>query len=687
MTTAPNSPILSAELTTWVGRANLSSSSWTVKQVLDPVSIQASPAPGNPCRFTSTMEDAFQSDPIDDPVCEFVWTTIPDESERVLSENGEFKMTQIEGVAFALGTQTITYEMALYGGDGSRIVVGTGSQDLEVVSANGSVSLAPTENLRTVHRGIENIALQMKQVDGGSCPLTMDSDQAMRQNKCFFEWTDIPVGLQQNFYSHPYLTGLFADEGIYPVQWRVSKFAPSGKRVTLNEQSYDIEAVNPPAPQVEMAEVGDNGSIFFAPMGGRRTRDIVVTSPASKLLIDVERDNVTVFNEVYNLSSGASNRVYLSLETLPLNLWQEQQFDVSARYAELADVKGTASITAVGVPAETVRPYIFTEQRDAVDTEFLPLTVDLRDTQNFNGEYDAATMGQWEARVVYDTLEGPVALSNFEPMTGGSLTTSVDISGLGASSLRLFAEARLLSEHPGYQRIERSVTPTFVAVLRGNEIDGSVVSRAFSGPAPLSTYFKLDVADHLDRRAVGDVVWQVSYDTGGTWTDFVPESERKKLQFHQTFDVGSYLVRAKITNRNSGAVSHTEQTSVTAYERLDVELSGPSSVVVGSKGTVLAQVTKNGVAAPKDGYVLEWSTDGGETFAAGSGEELVVEGTEEGVQRIHARVRAVEAPAEDRYAYSVDRHNVGMRRVKEARATLYGSRKLEIGQTYEFLRA
>ncbi|KZL22687.1 Ig-like domain-containing protein [Pseudovibrio sp. Ad37] len=682
MTTAPNSPILSAELTSWIGRANLSSSSWTVKQVLDPVSIQASPAPGNPCRLTTTMEDAFHADPIDDPVCEFVWTTIPDESERVLSEHGEFQMTQIEGVAFALGKQAVSYELAVYGGDGSRIVVGRGSQDLEVVSAEGSVSLAPTENLTTVYRGIENISLQMKHIDGGSCSLTLDSDQAMRQNKCFFEWTNIPTGLQQNFYSQPYLTGLLSDEGTYPVQWRVSKFAPSGKRVTLNEQTYNIEAINPPAPQIEMSEAGDG--LFFAPLGGRRTRDIVVTAPASKLLIDVMRDNVTVFNELYNLLSETSNRVYMSLETLPLALWQEQQFDVTARYAELSGVERTATILAVGVPAETVRPYISTDQRDAVDTELVPLTIDLRDTQNFNGAYDAATMGQWEARVVYDTLDGPVALSNFEPLTGGSLTTFVDISGLGASSLRLFAEARLLSEHPGYQRVERSVTPTFVTVLRGNEIAGSVVSRAFSGPAPLSTYFKLSVSDHLDRRAVGEVIWQVSYDNGGTWTEFVPESERKKLQFHHTFDVGSYLVRAKITNINSGAVSHTDQTSVTAYELLDVELSGPSSVVVGSNGTVLAQVTRNGLAAPESEYVLEWSTDGGETFETGSGKELVVEGMEEGVKRVHVRVRAIEAPIEDRYAYSVDRHNVGMRRLKEPRATLYGSRKLEIGQSYEF---
>lgn len=684
MTTAPNSPILSAELRTWLGRASLNADSWTVKQVLDPVAIQASPAPGTPCRLTTAMTVAAQSDPIDDPICEFVWTQIPDESARTLKEGGEFQMMQVEGVAFTLGEQQVAYEMAIYGGDGTRIIVGTGEQMLSVVSASGSVSFAPSDNLTQVHRGVEAIAVQMKQVEGTSCTLTLDAEQAKQQDRCLFEWTQIPTGLQQNFYSQPYLTGKLPQQDVYSLQWRVSKFAPSGKRVTLAEQSYEIEAINPPAPKIAMAKQGDMGGVFFASLEGGTTTDIVIEAPASTLLTTITRDDVSVLSERYTLLNPSSNRVYQSLQTLPLTLWQEQEFTVVASYAELPEVTTSKTITAVGVPALGVLPVISVAQRGAVDTELLPVTVSILDTQQFDAGYDAATMGEWEARVVYDSGDGPLALSEYAPLSGGTLTTDIDISEVGTSSLRLFAQARLLSGYPGYERVERSVSPAFVAVLRGNAIDAEVASRAFSGPAPLNTYFKLNVGNYLDRRAVGKVVWQVSDDNAASWRDYEPEDERRKFQFHQSFEKGSYLVRARIANKNSGAISYTEQTRVTAYEKFEVALSGPSTVVVGSNGSVLADVTLKGEPVSPDAYVLEWSTDAGQSFIESSGASLVIEGSEEALKRIVARVRAVEAPEDDRYAYAQARHTIGVRGARDARAMLLGPNKLEVGKSYTF---
>ncbi len=212
MTTIANSPVLSAELTTWVAQAKLDAPDWTVRQGVDRVLVQASPDQGTPCRFTTSTDEAYQSDPIYGSICEFVWTQLPDESEQVLSDASDLEMMQVDGVAYALGPQTVSYELALYNGDGSRLVVGSGAQDLDVVTAEGSVSLAPTDSLNTVYRGIENVAVQLQQVDGAACPLTIHADEAARRNECLVEWVGLPAGLEQNASSQPYLTGRVQDE-------------------------------------------------------------------------------------------------------------------------------------------------------------------------------------------------------------------------------------------------------------------------------------------------------------------------------------------------------------------------------------------------------------------------------------------------------------------------------------------
>src|SRR5690606_14549357 len=188
----------------------------------------------------------------------------------------------------------------------------------------------------------------------------------------------------------------------------------------------------------------------------------------------------------------------------------------------------------------------------------------------------------------------------------------------------------------------------FVTVLRGGAIGAEVSSRRISGEAPLMTTFKLDLFDREDQRALGDVIWETSSDQGGTWESYVPDP-RYKLSRTQTFEKGTYWVRARMKNRNSGAESSTEIVEVVAYDKPELDLVGPTTLFIGGEGEYRAELSFGGDPIASDDLVIEWSTDGGETFVE-KGPKLTLQRDSADRVRLEVRARTPMAPAEDRYA-------------------------------------
>src|SRR5690606_9196254 len=186
--------------------------------------------------------------------------------------------------------------------------------------------------------------------------------------------------------------------------------------------------------------------------------------------------------------------------------------------------------------------------------------------------YDPATMGEWKVRLVSQrNYADNQPLTDWVDAENGEAEFSLSLQGLDSNSLRIVAEASLKSPIEGYQRIETSTVPYFVTVLRGGAIGAEVASRRISGEAPLMTTFKLDLFDREDQRALGDVIWETSSDQGGTWESYVPDP-RYKLSRTQTFEKGTYWVRARMKNRNSGAESSTEIVEVIAYDKPELDV-------------------------------------------------------------------------------------------------------------------
>lgn len=695
MTSAPNSPVLVLDVNTWKASAKLSAESWTVRQVVDPVKIYALPEAGVPCRLTTRQSEATAADPIRDPVCLLQWDRTPDEAEQTTQDNNGMKVAGLVGQAVSIGEQPVEYSLYLFSGDGSKVKVGSGSQNLTVTTAYGSVNYSPGNDIAQVNRVIQNFNVNLKQSKGPDCSLTLNADRAKSEsaNKaagstsraCLFEWLKIPDGLtQEQFSDSPALSGSLAQKGDHPLGWRVSIFTRKGTRVTLNEETFNIEAIDPPAPTVELSSTFKyKDNIYMVPMTGNYLGDAIINSQRADLDISISRNTDVLESETFTPGWGATNKVYRRINTDERTLWEETIYKVNAAYNKVPDVKTEAVYRAISSPAKSVRPIVEVDGDKAIDTIALPVRVLIRDQYRPDGGYDANTMGNWKVRLIRQKVYNETEpLTDFVPAENGEAQFSVNLEGVDSSSIRIVAEAVLESPIEGYNRTETSLRPAFLTVLRGGAIGADVQARKLSGQAPFTSVFKLALNDRQDVRATGKVIWETSTDDGKTWEQFTPE-DRYKYQLVRTFEKGEYKVRAKVFNINSGAEQYTEVVSVIAYDKPKISVAGPTTLFIGSEGKYTANLTLNGEEIKDNDAVVEWSTDGGKTYSA-TGKNLTLSSDEVARYRLWTRVRSTSAPAEDSYAYETAKMAVDFVAVKPPRPRVTGPSTIETGKTYTF---
>ncbi|HCW2884206.1 TPA: DUF4165 domain-containing protein [Escherichia coli] len=695
MTSAPNSPILVVDINTWKGAAKLSAESWTIRQVIDPVKIYALPELGVPCRFTTKADVAMAADPIRDPVCLLQWDRTPDEAEQTTQDNNGMKVAGLVGQAVSIGEQPVEYSLYLFSGDGSKVKVGSGSQNLTVTTAYDSVGYSPIDDIAQVNRVIEDFDVNFKQSKGPDCSITLSADRAKNEaakkgvgstsRTCLFEWQQIPDGLVQDQLSEsPSLSGSLAANGDHPLGWRVSIFTRNGTRVTLNDEIFNIEAVDPPAPTVALSsKYNFKNNIYMVPMTGNYLGDVIINSERAALDISISRNSSVLESETFSPGSGAYNKVYRRINTDERPLWEETTYKVNATYNKVPDVKTEVVYKAIAAPSDSIRPIVEVEGDTAIDTQALPIKVLIRDQYKPDGGYDEKTMGKWKVRLIRQKVYNETEpLTDFVFAENGEAQFSVNIKGVDSSSIRIVAEAVLESPVEGYNRTETSLRPAFLTVLKGGAIGADVQSRKLSGQAPFTSVFKLALNDRQDVRATGKVIWETSADDGKTWEQFTPE-DRYKYQLVRTFEKGEYKVRAKVFNINSGAEQYTEVVSIIAYDKPKISVSGPATLFIGSEGQYIANLTLNDEEIKDSDAIVEWSTDGGKTYSE-TGKNITLSSDEVTRYRLWSRVRSISAPPDDSYAYETSKMSVDFVAVKPPRPRVTGPSLIETGKVYTF---
>lgn len=708
---APGAPILVVPIMTWKGDINLISERWVYRQVVDPLNIMATPDQGVPCRTTVDSVAAAKADPISDPVCLIEWTATPDESEMSDAVTRGLRVASLVGHAVAMGEQQIAYNVYIFSGDGTKVKIGSGMQEISVVSAMNSILLSLDRENPEIYRSIEDLSLGFKQIEGPKCDFTLDAGRAInasatatpgavnRQLTCLFEWIDMPNPLNQDKYaSVPKATGTLGDLGPQLFTWRLSTFSKSGVRVTLANQDQSVDVVNPPAPTITLTNaIGDpvNNPVVVAPIDATSFGNLSIQAINSELNIRIERNGEEISFEKSKQNSFGTMQSILKQLPVPkgVPLWNKSEYKVTASYVRLPEVVGELLIDAYVSPKESIRPAIESGTNMAIDTELLPMTIVIQDIYRFRDPYDPVTMGDWDVRVIrQDSAAGDQPVTDWVHAEGGQAQFQVPIGDVPSRTVRFFAEARLNSPIEGYERTEQSLRPLFFAVLKGGEIDAGVTTQKLSGQAPFTATFKVALDDRDMYTSTGEIVWEVSSDNGASWEAFTP-LDRYKFQYTKVFNKGTHLVRAMITNKYSGKKATTEQIEVIAYDKPELQVSGPEVVFVGSAQSLTASpilrvfddATQEIKALPIDlaDVTIEWSTDGGKTYTE-TGESITLTNNDPSRFYVWARVRANSAPSDDLAAYTITKKSVEFKAIRPPRIRVIGPAVIEIDKAYTF---
>ena len=697
-TTAPNSPMLVANVGVWTPAINIQKNALSVLQGLESVSIKVNSAAGSRCRITLNEAEAKGADMVTDPVCFLQWDKLPEGVEpSAASYSPKAVSTELIGQVAKDGEHTLEYSLFMFDITGQKVLVSSGSEHLSATPAIGSVVLAPTTDVSTVNRLVQDLDFRMGQIGGKStCTLTMLEQRAKNDaqsrgpgtvsQQCLFEWIDLPEGLEQDaMYDTPVVRGVLADKKTHDLKWRVSLFTRTGQKVVLNEQSYAINAIDPQPPELSLTSKYqlEGSDIVVVPMSESSFGLANISAARSTLDIDVTRDA-----EVQTTSAKAGNgantvRAQRVLQAVPAAVWTMSNHKVRASYNLIPEVFNEKSLSVYVAPSLNIKPMVSVDSSVAVDSVPYPVQVSMIDRTKPDALYEEAVMGRWKIRLIRE-----MAYNKSEPLTdfvdaiGGVASFDVDLLKVDATSMRFNVEAVLESPVEGYARTEIASRSTLVSIVRGGLIEGSIKATRLSGQAPFKTSLKLALTDPKNTRYTGAVSWEVSTDGGATW-EASEVAENYKYQFTRAYELGTYKVRAKIINVNTGVSGYTEAVEIVAYNKAKAYISGARSHFVGGTAKMQALLKNDEQVLNSDDYDVEWSLDGGTTFTA-TGNELTLQ--ESGPKHIKLALRAKPkvAPVDDRGAQHVVRLSVDFLEVKPPRTYVSGPMRMEKGKNYTF---
>lgn len=691
---APNAPIILANVRFWNPAVQLSTASWNVRQGIDLFNIQASPIAGTKCGVRINEEKVRSADAVTSPLCLIEFDKKP-EGDTNLIETSTTTAT-LQGRAYKLGANPLSYKLFMFNAAGAKIQVGSGTGSMNVGTASGSVTYATAQDLSTVSYVIAPVETRMKSLGDNSCAVTTSQDKSIQEGanrqsyqqgiSCYFEWTKLPPGMQQvEDTDQPYIRGTVNSKGAHPLAWTISMFSKTGQKVILNSQTNTVNAVDPEKPNIELTSkffVTGSDTDLVIPMDGGYLGDIKVSAARTNLNLKIGRGSQIVEDGIIEPVLSNTNVLYRRVEADQRGLWEKVLYVVDAKYSLLPSFGLKKTFNVYASPGIGVKPVVILKSDKAVDTEPLKVTVQIMDRSKPSSTFTKETMGNWKVRLVrvmtYNKREPLTDYVNITPT--GEAHFDVSVAKLDSSALRFVAEAVLETPVAGYERIEESSTPGFVSIVRGGEIPTTITTRKLSGEAPYANSFKLGVDDRLDMQAVGDVVWETSTNGGANWSAHTT-SKTQRFQFSSVFEKGTHLVRANVTNVNSGKSKYAEPVQVVVYDKPKLSLTGAQAFFAGATAKINASLMLGDAAFnPKDA-VIEWSTDNGETFVAGGTEYSVAQADVARV-RLVARARSNETPADDAAGYSVVRKTLDFMPVKAPRPHVTGPNRLEKGKTY-----
>ncbi|MCT9824026.1 DUF4165 domain-containing protein [Pseudomonas veronii] len=674
-------PVYSVPVTVWAPEGVLTADAWEILQASGRAQISFSPSNGA-CSILTSEAVAKPKNALQDRACYVTWTKTPDEWRNAST----LANLMMDAGGSSLGNQTIEATAYVFDPSGVKHKVASFTRDLKILPVAGQIRFGLKPAPAEAYQKVQQLSLLLRHTDGPVCDATANEGVAKKtaqqwssRPSCLIRWMQMPEGMaQQRNTVTPLAEGTMTLLGANNISWKASMFTPSGQEIDIGYGEHTVNVIEPPAIEIDMpaSNLVKEGLYSVSQLGGY-VGSASVTAIAASLDVAINRADAVIERSTIP-SYGRAQRFTRYIEGAEAPLWSVTPYSVDVGYTALPEMRSTKTASLLAVPHDKILPVILNDERTVLDTVSLPIRVAIKDTRYMEDAYRLSSMGDWDIRLLSTT-----AGVNYEPMTNwepidenGEVEFEIDLQSLTNKAVRIIAEARVRSPVPEYELTRESGSPMVLSVLNGESLDGSIQALRVIGPAPLRSSFYAVTNDRYQSGDLGDVRWEMSKDGGVTWED-VEANAKLPQRLSMVFQRGTYLLRAELTNRHSGAKSMTPTVEVIAYVVPVARLKGPANVFIGDSGTFTLTDLK-GNALDTTGMVVEWSEDRGKTWAAGEGSYRLSRNSADRVY-LTARLKYSDSP-EDKRVYKTLRAGVAFRPVRPPRVQIIGPRRPEVGK-------
>ncbi|MCE2571713.1 hypothetical protein [Motilimonas eburnea] len=535
--------------------------------------------------------------------------------------------------------------------------------------------------IQTVNMRLEN--------EGEKCafmPTERIAKASARPNlhTCSISWPMLPQGFVATPIGRNYLvSGIFSTTGANDFGYEVTMHNHKGASKVVPSNLMSIDVKEPPAPSIDtiadrFEKRLDSGLYVLEQDGGYFTKTLVKSAPADvDFTIDQSGEQIKYTRIRQRPRSGLEQQASVPVKNKEGKLWQEVDFDLTAKYNKAPELATTKTIRGVYVPPKRVRIGMSVVDDVALTTRETTFNVGIGqyDRATRSDIYDPEVLGKWKVH-----LENKINYRESVP-----ITDPVELSADGKASFKLasdkigeyggqiLAVGELISEVEGYTRKIVSKS-TYVRVYKGEKLEGGLVASKIIDTVPMSVRVRYKPDTKLDDRSLGDIRWEISTDNQ-SWNE-MPEYKNQEGINHEQLEPGEFFIRAVIHNDFTGATNVTEPLQLIAFERPELKLEGERMKITGETFTFkLLNMGKEANVAEGD---IEWSTDKGKTWVPGE-EEFSFEATE-GIRYVSARMRYNHADQIETRAWGETYQSVKVMEILPMKAKLKLPRSVEVGQ-------
>lgn len=698
-----------------------------VGQLYESVELEFEQDAGLDCAATASRNAAITSAKEGEPACLVEWTAWP---KNLAPVSGAGETRSLSGYIPRKGEKSVGWKTSLFAADGTEYVLEEANRTFETIAPR--FEFVAEQNPDGVYRQIETAELVLgMETTGAECSVNTISGEidpgAFAPNEtCIVRFDEIPEGMYADYFaSTPRLSGRVPTDGAKNVVWSVYGLSATEEVIKVGEDSLTFDVTNPPKPSLSLVNTDRlKDESIPVRVSGSQFGTAEANAPVGELELLVEglEEGPLKVRGGQSYDRDSQSRVNLIMRGAADELWEHQSLTVTARYAELPGISRSEKIEIYGIPADRIGAYLFAD-REAINTDDVEVRMELGSRVAGEVEYEAAKMGEWSAEIGASTrsevdggtvetfdadtasgmemveaetadgdkvyLDGRMAevLGENETRLIRAIAPVTEVTELdkglaefavppGEESARMLKGVATLKSPDGLYRQRIESNQIYVQILEGYPLDPEVLARRTSGPAPYRTIINLRL-DQMERQAVGKVEWLARQGEEDEWETV--RADTGLTRFDHTFEAGEHQVRARLHNRNTGATSETQIVQINAYRELDVEVAGGNRTFPGTPLELEAVTTLGG--EPFEDATIEWQIEG-ETV--GTGRTFSLERDAPTGVRLNVRARAPEAPADDRYAWSEERHSVRVSRPRPLRVRIDGPRTVDFEETATF---